>query len=91
MISVLSGFEVTQNKAENQKMTNDIMQMFMDAKEIEGRSRKTIARYSYIMNRFFQTEQVEATDVMVFHIRDFFMREKRRGIADRTIYSSAIR
>ena len=86
MIEVLSGFDVTQIEVTNgMKRTNDILQMFMDAKEIEGRSRNTIARYAYILNRFFETEKVEATDVMVFHIRDFFMREKRRGIADRTI------
>lgn len=85
MLNVLSGFDVNQVEASDRQKTNDIMQMFVDAKGIEGRSRNTIARYTYILNRFFDVEKVEATDVMVFHIRDYFMREKRRGISDRTL------
>lgn len=85
MMEVLPRFDVEQTECNNRQKTNDIMQMFCDAKEIEGRSRNTIARYTYILNRFFSVENVDATDVMVFHIRDFFMKEKRRGISDRTI------
>ena len=86
MLDVLSGFEVDQIESPTGLMkTNDIMQMFVDAKEIEGRSRTTIALYTYVLNRFFSMEKVEATDVMVYHIRDYFMQEKRRGISDRTL------
>lgn len=85
MMEVLPGFEIQQAECSSRQKTNDIMQMFCDAKEIEGRSRNTIARYTYILNRFFEVEKVEATDVLVYHIRDFFMHEKRRGISDRTI------
>lgn len=85
MMAIVSGFDINQLDTENRQRTNDIIQMFVDAKTIEGRSRNTIARYIYILNRFFTVEGVEATDVMVYHIRDFFMKEKNRGISDRTI------
>ena len=85
MRDVLCGFDVNQVEIVSHSKTNDIMQMFIDAKEIEGRSRNTIARYTYILNRFFEVEKVEVTDVMVYHIRDYLMKEKARGISDRTV------
>ena len=87
LLEVLSGYDVTKkDNMENPVLASqDLLEMYLDAKAIEGRSQKTIARYRYILNQFFHYENVSAIEVTVFHIRDYFSKEKRRGIADSTI------
>ena len=87
LLGVLSGYEVERN-AENRDTvadSADFLQMYIDAKTIEGRTAKTIARYQFILNTFFRSENVTAQGTTVYHIRDYFMKEKKRGIADSTI------
>lgn len=86
LLSVLCDYEVSRSAATNAaEASEDLLQMFLDAKTIEGRSQKTIDRYRYIMNQFFHTENVTAQATNINHIRAYLMREKRRGIADSTI------
>lgn len=65
--------------------SKDFLKMFTDAKIVEGRSPKTISRYIYILNQFFNAENVTAQGTSVYHIRDYFMRRKEKGSADSTI------
>lgn len=86
LLGVLPGYEITRiSKEDTVAASADYLQMYIDAKTIEGRTPKTIARYQYIMNQFFNKENVTAQETTVFHIRDYFMREKNRGISDSTI------
>lgn len=86
LLGVLSGYEITRiSEGDKVAASADYLQMYIDAKAIEGRTQKTIARYQYIMNQFFNKENVTAQETTVFHIRDYFMREKNRGISDSTI------
>ena len=86
LLGVLSGYEITRiSEGDKVAASADYLQMYIDAKTIEGRTPKTIARYQYIMNQFFNKENVTAQETTVFHIRDYFMREKNRGISDSTI------
>ena len=86
LLSVLSGYNVTRsNNKDAAAASSDYLQMYIDAKTIEGRTPKTIARYQYILNQFFNRENVTAQEATVFHIRDYFMKEKSRGISDSTI------
>lgn len=87
LLNFLSQYEIERhsNNIDAVAKSADYLQMFMDAKAIEGRSNKTLARYQYILNTFFRVENIAAQDATVFHIRDYFMKEKKRGIADSTI------
>ena len=87
LLNILSQYEIERhsNNIDAVAKSADYLQMFMDAKAIEGRSNKTLARYQYILNTFFRVENIAAQDATVFHIRDYFMKEKKRGIADSTI------
>ena len=86
LLSVLSGYDVTRSSNKDAvAASSDYLQMYIDAKTIEGRTPKTIARYQYILNQFFNRENVTAQETTVFHIRDYFMKEKSRGISDSTI------
>lgn len=63
----------------------DYLKAFVEAKEVEGRSPKTLERYAYIIKRFLNENNVATEKVTVYHLRAFLMSEKRRGIADRTL------
>lgn len=88
LMSVLNNCDLTYTNTENDYNINtEYIQMFLDAKLVEGRSKKTLRHYAFVLNCFFNVERVAVTDVNVFHIRDYFMKEKKRGIADTTISS----
>lgn len=80
----LAGFEVEQIVQPENK-GNDLLQAFLDAKEVEGRSKKTLERYAYLIGRLLEEINTTTEQVTVYHLRSFFMAEKRRGISDRTL------
>ena len=65
--------------------TEDFLQAFISAKKVEGRSEKTLARYSYICRRTLKTIRVPIRDISVYHLRNYFAEEKARGVADSTL------
>lgn len=87
ILLVLARYEVSKIEclADPVECSRDFLRMFTDAKEVEGRSPKTIARYKYILNQFFNAENVTAQETTVYHIRDYFKRQKEKGTADSTI------
>lgn len=64
---------------------NDYVRRFLDAKLAGGRSRNTTNRYWYILNRFFNSENISTAEVTASHIRDYFAKESERGISDGTL------
>ena len=64
---------------------DDFLQAFLDAKEIEGRSPKTIAHYRYIITRMIKEINVPIRRITVFHLRAYLMRKKTSGLADKTL------
>lgn len=65
--------------------TEDLLQAFLSAKQVEGRSPKTIARYEYILKRALKQIGVPIREISVYHLRKFLADEKARGIADSTL------
>lgn len=63
----------------------DLLDAFISAKRVEGRSELTLVRYRYSIERFLRTIGVRTKDVTTQHVRDYFTKEKERGIADSTI------
>ena len=63
----------------------DFMKAFLDAKRIEGRSEKTLARYEYILNKLMDFVKVPVREITIYHVRSYLMAEKKRGISDRTL------
>lgn len=80
----LNGFEVEYQSADNLESDN-ILDAFIQAKRVEGKSENTLLRYQYIIQRFISFCGVRPTEVNSGHIRAYFSREKERGIADSTI------
>lgn len=85
---VMSNYDVTAYRPDgggDHDESIQLIKMFLDAKEIEGKSPNTIARYDYILNRLYEAVQVPLAKVTVYHIRQYMMAEKARGICMNTI------
>lgn len=65
--------------------TDDFLDAFLSAKELEGRSAGTLRLYSSILSRFFDEAHTPIRQITVFHLRAHLQREKARGIADKTL------
>ena len=65
--------------------TEDLLKAFLAAKEVEGRSPKTIQRYDYVCRKALGKMGVPIRDVSVFHLRKYLADEKARGLSDCTL------
>ena len=63
----------------------DMMEAYLSAKAIEGRSVKTLERYRYILVRLLRAVRVTERHMTVFHLRGFLMAERQRGVSDSTL------
>lgn len=80
----LSCFEVEQID-NNAPVSDDLLDAFITAMQIEGRSEKTIERYRYLIRRMMDTVKVKTRNITVYHLRQYLSQEKARGLSDRTL------
>jgi len=81
---VIANYEITAYEIE--ETGKDMMlEAFLDAMNVEGKSDKTVTRYRYILGNFFKYVKVPSHHVTQYHIRTYLAKEKERGIADNTI------
>ena len=82
----LCSFEVeTTPDAKNDRDSEELLDAFLAAKRIEGRSEKTIALYRYRIKRFIDAVDVPVRHVTVFHLRKYLTDQKAAGLADKTL------
>lgn len=67
------------------KESDDLLDAYVAALEVEGKSQKTIERYVYIIGRMRDAVRVPTRMITVYHLRKYLMDEKARGISDRTL------
>ena len=65
--------------------SEELLEAYISAKRIEGRSEKTLERYQYIIHKMMDAIPIPIRSITVFHIRKYFSAEKDRGISDRTL------
>lgn len=65
--------------------SEELLNMFIDAKRVAGCSEKTLKRYRYGINRMLKEVNVPIREVTVYHLRRYLMAEKDRGISDNTL------
>ena len=83
---VLAMFEVeTVPDGKKDADSEDLLDVFITAKRIEGRSEKTLALYSYRIRRLIRDVDVPLRHVTVFHLRKNLMDQKAAGAADKTL------
>lgn len=64
---------------------DDLIDIYLDALNVECKSPKTIERYKYVIGRLTSFSKVSLCRITVYHIRSFLAAEKDRGIADSTL------
>ena len=83
---VLSRFEVETTPDEKRDAESDeLLDAFLTAKRIEGRSEKTLALYRYRINQLIDALNVPVRRITVFHLRKYLTDRKEAGIADKTL------
>ena len=71
--------------AHNGEIDSDLLDAYLSAKSIEGRSAGTIERYRYILTRAFSEMAVSERRTTVYHLRGWLTRERQRGISESTL------
>jgi len=82
---VLETFDMRERFFDCDDTTDDLLDSFVAAMQIQGKSPKTIDRYVYIIRRFMKFANVHTRKVNVYHVRNWLQAEKQRGIADSTL------
>ena len=80
----LANYQVEQNVGSSD-VEDDFLEAFLSAKEIEGRSPKTLERYKYIIGKFTDAVDLPTREITIFHIRRYLTDLKNRGLADTTL------
>ena len=83
---VLAEF-VIDNANRTKDESDDLLDAYTNALEVQGRSQKTIARYTYVLGRMKEVINIPTAKITVYHLRKFLSDEKKRGIADATLES----
>ena len=74
-----------QQKERSDEETDDLLDAYISAMQIQGRSPKTIERYTYLIKRMMRAVKVPTRRITVYHLRQYLSDEMARGISDRTI------
>lgn len=82
----LSRYDMTALEgSENDNCNLNLLNEFISAKITENKSKGTIERYRYMLTRILTTINVPITKINVYHLRQYLMNEKDRGMQDSTI------
>ena len=73
--------EDTTNDAESLELLN----AYIEAKRIEGRSNNTLSRYRRMIERLYDAVKVPIRQISVFHLRKYLSDEKAKGLSDSTL------
>lgn len=65
--------------------SDDMLNAFLSAKELEGRSPKTLERYKYIITRLLIFTKTPIKNLTVYHLRKYLMELKNKGNSDATL------
>lgn len=82
---VLESFDMRLCKRWGEEEKDDLLDSFISAMRVSGKSEKTIARYAYIIGKFMKFVKVSTRSVNPYHVRNWLAKEKERGIQDSTL------
>lgn len=64
---------------------DDLIKLYLDAKECEGRAQSTLRLYKYTLTHLQAAVGVPLRKVTVYHLRGYLMSEKERGVSPATL------
>lgn len=80
---VLEGFEMKETFREAEP-NEDLLNCYIEALKVQGRSEKTISRYRYILTRMMKDVGVPTRRITVYHLRSYLAKQQERGVMDTT-------
>lgn len=63
----------------------DMMELFLNTKQTEGLSPRTLKHYRYVLTRYQKFDSTPIREITVFNLRNYLAHEKDRGLADKTL------
>ena len=83
MADVMEGFDMREMNIEEEQ--DDMLECFLQAMDVQGRSRKTITHYRLILSKMMAEAKVSARRITVHHLRSYLAKQKERGLKDSTL------
>lgn len=83
--TALANYDVEEVNSGYDAESKELLTAYLQAKEIEGRSQKTLNRYSYMLEKMITGIGAPITKVTVFHVRTYLMSERKRGLSDASL------
>ena len=84
LADVLQSYEVIEVGL-HPDLNDDLLESYLDALKVEGRSPKTLERYEYVIRRMMKTINVPTRQITVYHVRSYISAEQKRGISEGTL------
>jgi site-specific recombinase XerD len=85
---VLEHYEFSRVLRINEAFSMDLFDTWLNALKIQGRSKKTLAQYEYVVGRLLSDLNTPIRNITVYHIRNWLAKEKARGVSDCTLENS---
>lgn len=82
---VLEHYDFSRVNRQDVPCSLDLLDTWLSAMKVQGRSPKTIEAYSYLINRLVRDLQIPIREITVYHLRSWLTKEKERGISDGTL------
>lgn len=80
---VLEGFDVREISPEEEQ--DDLLDCYLNAMRVQGRSEKTLHRYKYIIEKMMKEVGVSTRRITVYHLRNYLAAMKAAGRQDSTM------
>lgn len=83
MADVMEGFDMREISMEEEQ--DDMLECFLQAMDVQSRSKKTIAHYRMILSQMLASARTSARRITVYHLRSYLARKKEEGLKDSTL------
>lgn len=85
LAELLDGYEIREIPMEDAGRDDDLLEYYLGAMRVEGRSPKTIERYRYVIQRMLKDVGIPCRRITIYHLRNWLSKEQERGVADSTL------
>ena len=79
----MTGYDVREVSAQDEQ--DDMLDCFLQAMDVQSRSKKTIEHYKLVLGKLMAEIKVPARMVTVYHLRGYLAKMKEKGLKDSTI------
>ena len=83
MADVMEGYDLREISIEEEQ--DDMLECFLEAMDVQSRSKKTIAHYRMILGQMLASARTSARRITVYHLRSYLARKKEEGLKDSTL------